>query len=401
MALFGRLLTGLSSLDFLNKHLIIQHQLNDDALKDLSNLRLAQITGMAVGLLVGSLHFEQKSFMIAGERFIINAQTLPGYIMSFIWCCVIVFLLVSDIQVINIGKNFSEMRTDTSLSVSDHEEDYSKVMIRHPSESTIGAEKLDDDETVTIPISVHFTNVVNLLRRSKRLVMCNIAVPITLFFYAFVCMTKEIIFTLSIIIGIRYFQWPGRYSALVLFGLALLTIPVNLAVSYINCWTGERLLVKKSLKVMLFGILCIINYQALFILFNDIQHIFSTQSTDAPLTTYYNWSFGFIDYWICATVIFLSSTALEGLSLSLMSKVSPSKLNDSPINCSVLAPAIGCIGRIVGESMIIFVGFSHRVINTDMVNSIAFVLLGLCICCLHMLKKNYFFLNGLYRLHSS
>eukprot|EP00557_Chaetoceros_sp_GSL56_P013616 CAMPEP_0176477098 /NCGR_PEP_ID=MMETSP0200_2-20121128/426_1 /TAXON_ID=947934 /ORGANISM="Chaetoceros sp., Strain GSL56" /LENGTH=1108 /DNA_ID=CAMNT_0017872855 /DNA_START=1 /DNA_END=3324 /DNA_ORIENTATION=+ len=236
IALFGRLLTGLSSLDSINKHLIVHHQLHNDAQEELSNLKLTQIAGMAIGILTGCLDFEHKSFIIAGQDFILNAQTLPGYTMAFIWCCVTFFVLVTDFQVMNLGKNYSEMKNETSMSLSDHEEDDSKVMIRHPSESTVGAEKFEDDESLSNPIAMHFTNVVNLLRRSKRLVMINIAVPVTLFFYAFVCMTKEIVFTLSVIMGNRYFQWPGRDSGLVLFGLAILTIPVNLIVSHLNSW---------------------------------------------------------------------------------------------------------------------------------------------------------------------
>lgn len=406
IAILGRLLTGFSSMEVINKNMVMHYQINDGTQTEITVLKLLQMVGMVMGMLIGSLDFETRSFVIMGDHFTVSFQTLPAYIMSIAWGFFIVPLMIVDFQVMSYTKKVSEMKNDTSLSASDHEERNDKdyllpsIMTRFPSESTIGPEKIDE-EGLPISLRSHVRSVVAVLRQTHRLVMYNIAVPITLLLYAFVSMAKEIIFNLSVIIGIRYFQWSGGYSGLALCCLAVTTVPMYWVMSHLNSWIEERFLIKKSIKIMLLGILCIFNYQALYILSKDIQHIFSMRSTDGPLATYYNWDYGVIFYWASAAIIFASSTALEGLSLSLLSKLSPTKLNDSPMNCSVLAPFVGCLGRLVGDAMIVIVGYSHRIVDTDMVNSIAFILLGLCLCCLHMLRKNFFFFNGLYRLHSN
>ena len=224
--------------------------------------------------------------------------------------------------------------------------------------------------------------------------MYNAALPVTFLLYGSVNLIMEVILTSSVIITNRYFKWSVSHTGRALSLLAALILPVHLVTSFAITKTGERLIMKKILVAMGIGILFLINYEALFVLCKDFQHLFRWESTDSPLTTYYDWNFGLAQYCSSATVIFCSCIALEGLSTTLMTKVSPEKLNKSPCNCSVIGPMLFCLCRFLGNQLIVFVGFSHRMINTDMVNSLAFILLGICFFCFHIVRKHYFFLKG-------
>jgi hypothetical protein len=85
---------------------------------------------------------------------------------------------------------------------------------------------------------------------------------------------------------------------------------------------------------------------------------------------------------------------LDSLALSLISKVSPERLNKSTINSCIVAPMAMYIGRLIGDGTICLVSFSHRVINTDMINSISFVLIFLCVGSFQLIKKYFYFMQG-------
>ena len=303
------------------------------------------------------------------------------------------------------------------ISETDHEDNHHQyrldredyLLTRSASDSTAGGglrnlmahERFD--ETMKSPVvvmsekptfSAQLSGIAFTLKRAKKLVLHNIALPITFLLYGFVSLSTEVLYTSCCIISNRYFKWSGSYAGSFLALLAALVLPTYLLTSYMSTRFGERVVIKKALLLMMVGIFSFMNYQALFVLFKHVQDIFRQETWDEPLTTYYDWDLGLVQYWTGVIIMFVSSASLEGLSLSLMSKVSPAKLNRSPVNCSVIAPLTSCLGRVLGDTIIVAVGLSHRMVSTDMVNSISFVLLGLCFCCFHVVKKHYFFLNG-------
>jgi hypothetical protein len=48
--------------------------------------------------------------------------------------------------------------------------------------------------------------------------------------------------------------------------------------------------------------------------------------------------------------------------------------------------------RVLGDIQILFVGLSHRLINTDIVNSLVIPLLAASIVAYYIVKKHFFFL---------
>lgn len=404
IAIIGRLLIGISSTELLSKHIILVFQVKGDATTEVARMKMAQIVGIVLAFLLGSFDIQERRISFYSQSFVLNFNTMPGYIMAFAWIWLLILFLcfrfpAEEIHCISPV----EKRGELSISASEHEDhrhyriDSNYLLPGILSRSS--AEHIVDEDDQSISVykphrSIKVGSMITSIQRIKKLVMYNAALPVTFLLYGSVNLIMEVILTSSVIITNRYFKWSVSHTGRALSLLAALILPVHLVTSFAITKTGERLIMKNILVVMGIGILFLINYEALFVLCKDFQHLFRWESTDSPLTTYYDWNFGLAQYCSSATVIFCSCIALEGLSTTLMTKVSPEKLNKSPCNCSVIGPMLFCLCRFLGNQLIVFVGFSHRMINTDMVNSLAFILLGICFFCFHIVRKHYFFLKG-------
>ncbi len=428
LAVAGRLLVGCSSMEVLNKQLIIKFRLKGDHVPELTKIRIAQIGGIFLGICIGTIAFKEKTAFVYGETFIFSFNTFSSYLMSLAWALQLCGLLLCSFPTPNhfYANSDADKGSDINLSASEHEESniyhLEKVYLlpglfargrtfsdstgpeaskRSRTQEVLNESFKTSRDTAPVPkiitkssLADKLKSVVSTLKKTKKLTLHNIALPITLLVYGFVCLAMEVLFTSSVIILNRYFNLSGVQAGCFLAFLAGSVLPTYFVISFLSTRLGERLVMKRALTTMFIGIFCFINYQALFRLVEDIRAIFKNESDDRPLTTFYDWCLGLLQYFISVIIMYSSSITLEGSSLSLMSKVSPEKLNRSPLNCGVMAPITACLGRILGNTIIIAVGFSHREINTDMVNSISFVLIGLCYCCYHVVKKHYFFLNG-------
>eukprot|EP00978_Attheya_sp_CCMP212_P049023 scaffold605676_cov83-Attheya_sp.AAC.1 len=66
----------------------------------------------------------------------------------------------------------------------------------------------------------------------------------------------------------------------------------------------------------------------------------------------YDWGLGMVMYVVFLSWIFMGTIILEAVDTSLMSKVTPPKLNGTFINSGLIATLIGTIGRVGGDSLI-------------------------------------------------
>lgn len=144
------------------------------------------------------------------------------------------------------------------------------------------------------------------------------------------------------------------------------------------------------------GLVIIVNYEALLVLLLHLRDVFrETQGVDDRPTTYYDWSLGIVQYIIGTFIIMASITAIDGCTLSLMSKVAPSKLESNTLNLGLIVSLIRPSTRFMADVLILIVGLSHRIINTDIVNSLSLVLICACCAVYYIVKRHYFFLSGL------
>lgn len=143
------------------------------------------------------------------------------------------------------------------------------------------------------------------------------------------------------------------------------------------------------------GLTTMVNYEALLVLLLHLRDVFRwAEGEDDRPTTNYDWSLGIAQYIVGTFVIMASITAIEGCTLSLMSKVAPAKL-ERAINLGLIVSLIRPSTRFVADVFILLVGLSRRIINTDMINSLSLVLICACCAVYYLVKRHYFFLSGL------
>jgi len=131
------------------------------------------------------------------------------------------------------------------------------------------------------------------------------------------------------------------------------------------------------------------------VLLVNVLDIFGDDSSSKErASSYYDWSLGIIQYIVGATVIVMSAIVLEGVTLSLMSKVAPAKLSNTFLDCGLIVSLVSSFAKFTGDLLLLIVGLSHRIINTDMINSLSFCLLCACCAGYYVVNKHFFFLSG-------
>lgn len=133
-----------------------------------------------------------------------------------------------------------------------------------------------------------------------------------------------------------------------------------------------------------------INWGSLFALIPNIRILFD-ENRDARHHQY-DWMLGVAQYVIGFGCSFVSLRALETSSRSLLSKLSPSNLRSIVINPGTIVTFLGLIARMFADFQIASVVLSHRVINTDIVNSLVVPLFIVCVLAHYFVRKHYFFL---------
>jgi len=136
-----------------------------------------------------------------------------------------------------------------------------------------------------------------------------------------------------------------------------------------------------------------INYASLFSLAAQVENLLNEEDETTIVEVHpYDGVMGIVQYIVGFTIVFTGIIALEGASLSLMSKVAPARLKNVVINCGTIVTFASFATRVLGDVWILFVGLSHRLINTDIVNSLVIPLLIACTVAYHIVKKHFFFL---------
>lgn len=106
----------------------------------------------------------------------------------------------------------------------------------------------------------------------------------------------------------------------------------------------------------------------------------------------YDWKFGLPQY-VCGLIVtFVGLTALDGANLSMLSKVSPQRLRSAVINIGTITTVLTLAARLAADLQILMVDLSHKLINTDIVNSLVIPLVLACLVLVFVVKQHYFFL---------
>lgn len=424
LAFLSRFVIGLSSCDTINKEYVTFYVDPKDAAKDIASMRKCKIFGVFVGLFIGSSMgvIEETEVEIYGHFFSVSFESASSYFMFFAWVIQLLFFILSPHPNIfgsedHLVEANSDIYIDLTTPTASDYEDYHQTSRRHrrlptdqskfdyymkklernisdssnisdPKESTkVGQKtptKIDQDQ-----------HLHNILIKTTQMTLKESALPTTLTLVTFCNITIEMIMSSFIIVTHRYFNWSGSRAGLFLTVLGMLMIPINIAASFWNRRYGERMVLRKSLIIMLVALFIMINYHGLYSLICEMHQRFRQffeVEKNAPRN--YDWAAGVYQYCIGTLFLFASTVLLEGTSLNLMSKVSSEKLNSSAINCNVMIPFIEYLGKVLGCTIVFLVGVSHRLVYVDIVNSIAFFLIVMAVFCRYLVKKHYFFLYG-------
>jgi hypothetical protein len=145
-----------------------------------------------------------------------------------------------------------------------------------------------------------------------------------------------------------------------------------------------------------------LNWSALYTLACQIYGLFVKHRTSTPATIpnssesiviVYDGKLGVVQYIAGSIALHIGLVALEGATLSLLSKISPLGSSRSvAMNVGSLVTIIGLSSKVFADANICFVDISQRMVNADIVNS---MLVPTIICSLilsYYVKKNFFFL---------
>lgn len=83
----------------------------------------------------------------------------------------------------------------------------------------------------------------------------------------------------------------------------------------------------------------------------------------------YDFSLGVFQYFFGAMISFGALTAVEGATLSLLSKLAPLRLRGVVLHLGTVVVALGFIAKILADLQLMSVVLSHRIISTDVINT--------------------------------
>jgi hypothetical protein len=153
----------------------------------------------------------------------------------------------------------------------------------------------------------------------------NIPVMTTFWLYFVLKLVLECLLSSTSTLTLFYFGWRGDISGVYMAALGLLMLPANFVVAYFSKSYFDRELIMGLQVTMLLGCLIILQYS-------------------------YNYSIA--QYIVGSVIIFVSTNALEGPNMSLLSKTIPKSWAKGIFNIGLLATEAGTLGRAVGDVLL-------------------------------------------------
>ncbi|KAE8788586.1 putative membrane protein [Hordeum vulgare] len=337
--LIGRILCGLGSARAVNRRYISDCVPLKIRLQASAGFVSASALGMACG--PGLAGFLQTKFTIYSLTF--NQSTLPGWVMSVAWLLYLVWLWFSFKEPEHFAREAAKAAASTpqpSESDVGHQESANlEEGLAQP--LLLGSEEMlddnsDDNDDNEDAKSSHepatsFASAYKLLTPS---------VKVQLLIYFMLKYAMEILLSESSVITTYYFNWDTSAVAIFLAILGLTVLPVNAIVgSYVTNWFEDRQILVASEIMVLIGIIMSFRY---------------TPHYSIP------------QYVSSALITFVFAEVLEGVNLSLLSRVMSSRLSRGTYNGGLLSTEAGTLARVVADATITAAGY----LGTDMLLNI-------------------------------
>uniref|UniRef100_A0A0E0PCY3 SPX domain-containing protein n=1 Tax=Oryza rufipogon TaxID=4529 RepID=A0A0E0PCY3_ORYRU len=355
--LIGRLLCGLGSARAVNRRYISDCVPLKIRLQASAGFVSASALGMACGpALAGLLQTRFKIYSLTFDQ-----STLPGWVMCIAWLVYLLWLWISFKEPGHFAKSSDTAQpAESGHQVNANlEEGLAQPLLTGSEEGQDqNAEDNDDNEEESKNSHGPATSI------SSAYKLLTPSVKVQLLIYFMLKYAMEILLSESSVITTYYFNWSTSAVAIFLAILGCTVLPVNAIVgSYItNLFEDRQILVASEIMVLI-GIIMSFRY---------------TPHYSVP------------QYVLSALITFVFAEVLEGVNLSLLSRVMSSRLARGTYNGGLLSTEAGTLARVVADATITAAGY----LGPDLLLNIT--LLPPLVICIASLVATFCTYNTLY-----
>lgn len=347
--LIGRLFCGLGSARAVNRRYISDCVPLKIRMQASAGFVSASALGMACGpALAGLLQADFKLYKLT-----LNKETLPGWIMALAWLMYLVWLWISFIEPVQETAEINVTQESTAVPGNDVLEEGLAKPLLITSEEQDGDGDQECDESEEAPEESRLP--ANSIGSAYRLLTPSVKVQLLIYFMLKYAM--EILLSESSVITEYYFHWSTGTVSIFLACLGLTVLPVNIVVgSYISNMFQDRQILLASEIVVFFGIL--LSFQVMV-------------------------PYSVPQYVISGLIMFVSAEVLEGVNLSLLSRVMSSRLSRGTYNGGLLSTEAGTIARVIADGTITAAGYlgQSRLLNATLLPSLVICVASIVATC--------------------
>ncbi|KAJ8506101.1 hypothetical protein OPV22_006987 [Ensete ventricosum] len=353
--IIGRLLCGFGSARAVNRRYISDCVPLRTRMKASAGFVSASALGIACGPAIAGLL--QKTFKIYGLTF--NQATLPGWLMALAWLIYLFWLWISfrepahDTQESHVSQEAHTGHPDSETGLAQP-----LLISQNEKQDEDGDQDCDDREEASDESHSPATSIASAYR------LLTPSVKVQLMIYFMLKYAMEILLSESSVVTTIYFNWSTSNVAIFLAILGMTVLPVNALIgSYITNMFEDRQIMLASEIILLVGI------------------IFSFRVTS---------SYSVPQYVSSALITFVSAEVLEGVNLSLLSRVMSTRLARGTYNGGLLSTEAGTLARVVADGTITLAGYfgEDNILNITLLPSL--------LICLASISATFFTYNTLY-----
>ncbi|CAJ1977000.1 unnamed protein product [Sphenostylis stenocarpa] len=320
--LFGRLLCGFGSARAVNRRYISDCVPLKIRMQASAGFVSASALGMACGPALAGLL--QTNFQIFNITF--NQDTLPGWVMTIAWLLYLAWLWITF-------KEPSRENEENNIAHQSNAENSAlekglKQRLLISSEVKVD-EDADQDNDDSEEAPEESPQPANSIGAAYRLLTPSVKVQLLIYFMLKYAM--EILLSESSVVTTYYFNWTTSTVSVFLACLGLTVLPVNIIVgTYISNMFEDRQILLASEIMVFVGILFSFH---VIVPYSEPQYICS------------------------GLLMFVSAEVLEGVNLSLLSRVMSSRLSRGTYNGGLLSTEAGTLARVVADATITLAGY--------------------------------------------
>ncbi|XP_009593319.1 SPX domain-containing membrane protein At4g22990 isoform X1 [Nicotiana tomentosiformis] len=348
--LIGRLCCGLGSARAVNRRYISDCVPLRIRMQASAGFVSASALGMACGPALAGLL--QTNFQIYKLTF--NQDTLPGWLMAFAWLIYLIWLWISFREPANETEVNNGPQESNSVENDALEKGVTQPLLLKAEENQHDGEN-DQEYDGSEEAPEESRKPANSIAEAYRLLTPSVKVQLLIYFMLKYAM--EILLSESSVVTSYYFGWSTGTVAIFLACLGLTVLPINVVVgSYISNMFEDRQILLASEIMVFLGIL-------------GSFHVVISYSVP--------------QYVISGLIMFVAAEVLEGVNLSLLSRVMSSRLSRGTYNGGLLSTEAGTIARVIADVTITLAGYlgQSTLLNVTLLPSLLICVASIVATC--------------------